>query len=180
MSIEEDSRREKIKEIHKFSSWTTKVKDKKRRDLSTDFSVSRKEFTDIEYFSNWELVRKEPVRTERAECKGTEYLWRDPTPEKEEELVQIRIFECNSSSNAHEAIIDFMMSASVPKFPNCEESGIDIGDVCFAGYGQIPTGIIFARDNVMVYIRSVGKNDISVKEIAEKIDSMIRGKIDIA
>ncbi len=179
MTNEEDSRRENIKEIHNFSSWKRKVTDKKRRDLSIDLSASIRDFSDIKNFFNWKLIRKEPVEIERQECKATEYLWKNPTNEKEE-LVQIRIIECNSFSDAHEAIIDFMMSSSLMKFPSCEEIGIDIGDICFGGYGEILTGIIFARNNVMVYIRSVGKNDISIKEIAENIDSMIRGKIDIA
>jgi hypothetical protein len=174
MNNEEYTRRENIKEIHDFSSWAKKVEAKKSRKLKTAFSLSKGDFSDMGNFLNWELVRKEPIGTERPGCKGTEYLWKNPE-DKKEELVQIRVIECNSYSEAHEAIIDFMMHSTLPKFPTDKKIGTSIGDVCFLGHNETPTGIVFSRDNITVSIRSVGKNNVSVKEIAEKIDSIIAG-----
>jgi len=59
--------------------------------------------------------------------------------------------------------------------PRLDEKGIMIGDVGFTGHGDVTTGIIFVRYNILVDVRSIGKESLSVKEFARLIDNYIIG-----
>lgn len=178
MNNEEALRRKRVKKIHNFSTWVRRMP-KKAMGFNVNFSISKRDFSDLKDLLDWELLRKKFVKIGRPGCKCIEYMWRNPKPEKEEELVLIQIIECDSYLNTHESIIDFMMSCTLPKFPAGKEVGLDIGDLCFGSYEKIPVAIVFARDNLMVYVRSVGKDNVSVKEVATKIDRMIRWGLEV-
>jgi hypothetical protein len=168
-----NARREKMKDMHSFSAWKKRMS-KKTVCFNVNTLISKKDFSGLEQCLNWELVKKKSMPIERPGCKCTQYLFKNPEPEKKEELVLIRMTECDSFSNAHESIIDFMMTSTLPKFPNGEEVGLNVGDICFGSHAKIPVSVLFARDNLMVYVRSVGADDVNVEKVAVKIDEIIR------
>jgi hypothetical protein len=172
MNNEEAAMRKRIKEIHSFSAWAKRIPGKASF-FSMNVSIRKKDISDLEHMLKWELVKKKPMPIERPGCKCTQYLFKNPEPEKTEELILIRITECDSQSNAHESIIDFMMFSTAPKFPRGEETGLDIGDVCFGSYEKTPVSVLFTRDNFMVYVQSVGTDDVNVDKIAARIDEII-------
>jgi hypothetical protein len=87
--------------------------------------------------------------------------------------VLIRVVECNSVIEAHEVLIDIVMTFMATTLPRCETHGLHIGDVCFGSYGNVPSSIIFTRYNIIVEARSIGFKDLPVDKITEKIDFFI-------
>ncbi len=173
MSRWNDDGRKKTKELHAFASWK-----KRRRGERALFSVNTAiditDFHGLEQLGNWELAKKKSLPAPRPGCKCTQYMFKNPHPTKKEELIMVRITECDSDDNAHEAVIDLIMESTLPRFPNGETIGLNVGDICFGSHAKIPVFILFARDNVMVSVRSVGTDPVNVETAAQKIDQIIR------
>ncbi|KYK32419.1 MAG: hypothetical protein HXS46_09440 [Theionarchaea archaeon] len=165
-SIDEEFRK-MVKENYDFSSWAGKTKYFKGK-LCENFFLHTKKF------EGWSLEEKEELPTFYSERSTVQYIYNLPAEEGKERIaVAITVREFNSILEAHEALIDLLMTYMAPYLPRCEEKGLNIGDVCFGGHGDLQTSVIFTRYNILVRIDSVGTKDISVKEFAETIDSQI-------
>ncbi len=171
----EDERRTRIKELHGFSEWAKELS--LRRGFTANASLAARDVGELKGFQNWELVSTESLKTRRSACKGVRYLWKRPIQGREE-IVLAQIIECSSVKEAHEQIIDLMMEATIPCFPKCEEQGLEVGDVSFCGYMGSPAGIIFARNNLAIDVRSIGRDQVSVLEVAQCIDRALSGDAD--
>jgi hypothetical protein len=158
-----------VKETHNFEMWTDRMKNREVG-LVVGFILTDKDIPE------WKLIKKEEEEIAEVGGKRTWYLWKNPKS-KEEELISIDIVETNSIQAAHEAIIDYIMSCQRPEFPPGESLGLEIGDVVFGvGEKEMPTGAIFARNNLMISVRSVGMKDVSVKDITLHLDTLIYRK----
>jgi hypothetical protein len=86
----------------------------------------------------------------------------------------VKLFEHASVPEAHEALVDLLMSSMAPSLPPCAEVGVRAGDVCFASHGDVQTGVMFARHNVVVHVQSIGGRAVSVAPFAAAIDRLLR------
>lgn len=85
----------------------------------------------------------------------------------------VTVFECNSVEDAHESLIDVVMTYMAPSLPRCETRGLEIGDICFGSHGDVNLNVIFARFNILVEVKSAAPGPTSVDEFARRLDSLI-------
>jgi hypothetical protein len=83
------------------------------------------------------------------------------------------MLECNSVLDAHESLIDVVMTYMAPRLPRCETNGLEIGDICFGSHGDVNLSVIFARFNILVETKNAGTEPTSVDEFARAVDGII-------
>jgi hypothetical protein len=128
-------------------------------------------------FSRFTLLPTSDPSTHNHAKKVKRYFYAgDRSKGKKETLIEVIIIERNSIINAHESIIDFMVNCMASKIPRGEERGITIGDISFVGYDKRLLSIVFARNNIMAVVRSVGNLDLDVKSYAKKVDEFLVSK----
>lgn len=89
--------------------------------------------------------------------------------------IMVRVSECNSHEDARMALLREISFSSAITLPRLDARGIAVGDIGFTGHGEVPTRIIFVRNNVLIDIRSIGDEPVSVAEFAEAADNYITG-----
>lgn len=89
--------------------------------------------------------------------------------------IMVRISEYPTHDEARLALLKEISSSSAVTLPRLDERGIMIGDVGFTGHGDVSTGILFVRYNILVDVRSIGEESLSVEEFARLIDNYIIG-----
>lgn len=124
-------------------------------------------------FEGFYLINKTKAESIFHSKRATKYMF-GVDKQKNDKLIQVILCECDSISNAHESIIDYFMGSMANKIPRGEEKNVQVGDVTFIGYGDNVSMIIFARNNVMIAMQSVGDIDIDIQTFAEKIDDLLQ------
>jgi hypothetical protein len=155
--------RNRVKENYGFSEWGGHTKEGDRHVRLTNVLLITEEF------KGWELAEKEDLPASARQLRVLRYVF---SASKDRRMVST-IFECNSVLDAHESLIDVVMTYMAPKLPRCETKGLEIGDVCFAGHGEINLSVIFARFNILAEIQRVGTVATSVDEFAKSVDALI-------
>jgi hypothetical protein len=87
--------------------------------------------------------------------------------------VNVRISRFPNREAAYEGLIAFLETAMAPNLARSTECEIQLGDIAFCGFEDPLTQIIFVRRNVLVRLTSIGDKDISVVEMAQRIDTEI-------
>jgi|GEM_PF-2254277 len=91
--------------------------------------------------------------------------------------IMVRVSEYPSNDEARMALlreISFSMAVTLPRL---DERAIWIGDIGFTGHGEVDTGIIFVRHNMLVDVRSIGDEALSVREFAGAVDNFVIGTV---
>jgi hypothetical protein len=88
--------------------------------------------------------------------------------------IAVTIAEYHSIADAHDGLVEHLCHCMAPLLPRAAECGIAAGDIGFGGYEKMQTAVFFVRFNQLVKVNSVGKKDISVKDVAETIDRQIQ------
>jgi len=167
----EDSFRETRKEMSGFPNWAGRTRGEEFSGFFINIVIPDR------IFSRFSLLPTSEPSTHNHARKVRRYLYAgDRSKGKKETLIEVILTECNSIINAHESIIDFMANCMASKLPRGEERGITIGDISFAGHGKRLLSIIFARNNAMAVVRSVGDLDLDVKSFAKKVDEFLDSK----
>jgi len=96
------------------------------------------------------------------------------SPTDPEVRVLVEIAPYRSIAAAHDALLHMLSMAMAPTLPFATDRGVPVGDVAFAGFGEILTALLFVRRNILVDLRSVGRTQMDVRELAFDIDSQIR------
>lgn len=90
---------------------------------------------------------------------------------EKEQLIRIDLIEADTHAVLREvAVKELSLNMATELFPAVEGPGI----ACYAGINQSPAFTFFLRANLAVRIRSVGKDEVPTKPIAEKIDVLLR------
>ncbi len=89
--------------------------------------------------------------------------------------IMVRICEFRTHDEARLALLREISFSTAMTLPRLDKRGIRIGDVGFTGPGDVSTGILFVRYNILVDVRSVGEESLSVEEFARLIDNYIVG-----
>lgn len=93
--------------------------------------------------------------------------------EKPSVRLHLRVHECNSVSDAHEAIMSYFLNCtSLHPLPLWSSHGLDIGDRSYLSRSG-EASIIFARNN-MFLILGVVQGDYSVTPLAERLDKQLK------
>lgn len=157
--------REAVKERYRFSEWAGRVEGEEgvtRRDVRLPDDL----------VEAWSVERTHDL-SEMVEGPAARYVYAR-TGDDGRERVMVKLYEHGSVLEAHEALIDLLMSSMAPSLPPCAEVGIRAGDVCFGSHGEVRTGVMFARHNVLVHVQSIGARAVSVAPFAAAIDELLR------
>jgi hypothetical protein len=149
--------RDSRKRQHNYDNWSDRV--------SSEESFHIEETT-IAGIKVGGLSLSEYSSTKLANRLDRTYLMKSDGSDRSMEGLfgKLVISECSSVKEAHECIIDYMITCTLPKFPSGKSRGIEVGDVCFTSIDDPPTGIIFARNNVMVSVR------LSIEGLKQPLD----------
>ncbi len=165
VNFDEDAYRNQVKVNYEFSTWSgrTKVGDNVR------LSGLRIQPDDLQ---GWKQEAKEDLPKTGKPVDSVRYIY-CPRREPGGQRFVANVFECISVFDAHEALIDVVMTYMARKLPRCETKGLEVGDICFGGHGEINLSVIFARFNILVEVKSTTPGPESVNEFARTLDSLI-------
>ena len=161
----EETYRNGVKQNYDFSEWAGRTKE-------GDRNVKIRGFMLPPAGTLFQVVEKEDLSPSRRQDRVTRYICVSP-PERR---IITTVFECNSVEEAHETLIDVVMTYMAPSLPRCETTNLTVGDICFGSHGDLNLSIIFARFNILTEIKSATPGPTSVDDFAKAMDSLILGE----
>ena|SRR2546425_1442264 len=162
----DEAYRNEVKANYQFSSWAGHTKEGDSHVRLTDFSIVSEEL------QGWRLQEKEESPSFNRQQRIVRYIY-NSLREGGGPRVVSTVFECNSVLEAHETLIDVVMTYMAPNLPRCETKGLEVGDICFGSHGEVNLSVIFARFNILVEIQSTTPGPASVDDFARNLDSLI-------
>jgi hypothetical protein len=160
----EDVYRSRVKANYEFSTWAGRTKE------GASFQLSKFDLWSQDLDGRTAEQSEELPATERQR-RVVRYVFKSPDARGQRLIVTV--FECNSVEDAHESLIDVVMTYMAPSLPRCGTRGLEIGDICFGSHGDVNLNVIFARFNILVEIKSATEGPIPVDEFARSLDSLI-------
>jgi hypothetical protein len=160
----EDAYRDRVKANYEFSSWAGRTKEGAGFELS-DFSIRTQ---DLE---GWLVEQSEELPATGRLRRVVRYVFH--SPDASSQRIIVTAFECNSVEDAHESLIDVVMTYMAPSLPRCETKGLEIGDICFGSHGAVNLHVIFARFNILAQVKSATPGPNAVDGLARSLDSQI-------
>ena len=157
--------RNQVKTKYEFSTWAGRTKEGADFQLS-NFAIRPQ---DLE---GWREEQSEELPGTERQRRVVRYIF-SPSAKPGGQRLIVTVFECNSVNDAHESLIDVVMTYMAPSLPRCETRGLEIGDICFGSHGPVNLNVIFARFNILVEIKSATEGPTSVDEFARSLDSLI-------
>jgi len=161
--------RNKVKERYGFAAWGGKTR-------GPEAGLTRNFLIPWKYLSPFKVERQEVTPVSLREGREVTYIFISPEAPKDERLL-IRVWECDGVATAHEALIDVVMTFMATSLPPCSSLDLEIGDVCFGSHGNRQVAMIFARNNLLIDIRSLGLRKLAVSSYAAKLDQLIGGDL---
>ena len=118
----------------------------------------------------WMVVRSQ--RKVDLDPPRSDTLWRptDSTPTESVPLVRVEIFELPTVEAARAHLLAVLADIQSAEF--ARRTDLAIGDVVFG----FDTALLFARTNVIVFIRNAERRTVVVTPIAQAIDAMLVGR----
>jgi hypothetical protein len=161
----DEAYRNQVKANYEFVTWAGHTRegtpDVRLRDLRIG----------SEQIEKWKLEEAEELQTVR-ERRELRYIYVSRESDGRRRLI-LTMLECNSVLDAHESLIDVVMTYMAPRLPRCETNGLEIGDICFGSHGDVNLSVIFARFNILVETKNAGTEPTSVDEFARAVDGII-------
>lgn len=161
----EEAYRNHVKANYEFTKWAGKTREGTPDVRLTDVRIGPEEIT------RWKLEEAEelPAVRQRRERR---YVYVSPDSGGRRRLL-LTTLECNSVADAHESLIDVVMTYMAPSLPRCETKGLEVGDICFGSHGDVNLSVIFARFNILAETKNAGTEPVSVDEFARDVDAII-------
>lgn len=160
----DEAYRNQVKANYEFATWAGRT-----REGGADVRL-----TDVRFgpddLKEWKLEESEelPGSKQRREIR---YIY--ASHENGKRRLVLTTTECNSVLDAHENLIDVVMTYMAPRLPRCETRGLQLGDICFGSHGEVNLSLIFARFNILAEIKNAGTEAIAVDEFARAVDAAI-------
>ena len=164
-NFSDEDYRERVKQNYDFPAWVGRTKEGGSTVRVTGFDLTTKAE------NRFAVEQKEDLPPSSRQQRVTRYV--STSAQHQGQRFITTIFECKSVTEAHETLIDVVMTYMAPKLPTCETRGLPIGDICFAGHGEVNLLVIFARFNILVEVKSATPGPTSVDEFARTIDALI-------
>ena len=161
----DEAYRNQVKTRYEFSSWAGRTKAGDKDVRLADFRIGAEELR------GWRLEQSEELPSPKQQ-HVVRYIY-SSSGEGVGRRVVLTTLECSSVLDAHETLIDVVMTYMAPSLPRCETRGLEIGDICFGSHGEVNLSVIFARFNILAEIQNAGAEAISVDEFARSVDSLI-------
>ena len=158
----EEAFRERVKQNYDFYEWANHTRE-------GDGTVRISGFALPPTGTVFAVVEKEDLTPSSRQDRVTRYICESPPGRR----VITTIFECKSVNDAHETLIDVVMTYMAPKLPRCETTNLIAGDICFGSHGEHNLAVIFARFNILSEIKSATPGPNSVDEFAKAVDDLI-------
>jgi hypothetical protein len=161
----DEAYRNQVKANYEFSTWAGHTREGTADVRLTDLRI------DSEQIEKWKLEKAEelPALRQRRERR---YIYVSPESGGHRRII-LMLLECNSVLDAHESLIDVVMTYMAPRLPRCESKGLDLGDICFGSHGDVNLSAIFTRFNILAEIKNAGTEPTSVDEFARALDDII-------
>lgn len=160
----EEAYRERVKQNYDFYQWAGHTKEGDRNVKISGLLLPSTA-------TAFQIVEREELTPSSRQNRVTRYVCVSPTGDNRRIITTV--FECTSVDEAHETMIDVVMTYMAPKLPKCETKNLTVGDVCFGSHGTLNLSVIFARFNILSEIKSATPGPTSVDEIARAVDSLI-------
>ena len=158
--------RNQVKTRYEFSSWAGHVKEGDRNARLGDVLVLPI------VLESWRLEEHENLPSFSRQQHVVRYVYNSARGDGGPRVAST-VFSCESVLEAHETLIDVVMTYMAPNLPRCETKGVEVGDICFGSHGELNLSMIFARFNILVEIKNAGREAVSVNEFAENVDALI-------
>jgi hypothetical protein len=117
----------------------------------------------------WTLERV--LRDEIARTVAIRSLWR--RGKSTDELLAVDVFECSSIKAAHDQVLEALSNVESNAIER-QPGKIAFGDVTFA-LGE--TMVLFARANMVVWVRNAGLKVVAVNQVARTLDSVLSRRL---
>ena len=156
--------RNRVKANYEFSTWAGQTRAGGADVRLTDVRL------DPEALKGWKLEESEelPGSKQRREIR---YIY--ASHENSKHRLVLTTAECNSVLEAHENLIDVVMTYMAPRLPRCETRGLQLGDICFGSHGELNLSLIFARFNILAEIKNAGTEATAVDDFARAVDAAL-------
>lgn len=119
----------------------------------------------------WTLIKALPEEIQKDKRTIT-YMWQKGK-DKGEELISVDVIESVSWRRTHEILLEQLTGDyQAPQLPEAASRKIELGDVAYIGFGETVQSIVFVRANIIIRIHSVGKQNISVVDMAKQMDNL--------
>ena len=162
----DDAYRNQVKANYEFSSWAGRTKEGNADVRLTDVRIGPDDI------KGWKLEESEELPSSRQR-REVRYIY--ASQEGSSNRLVLTIVECGSVLDAHESLIDVVMTYMAPRLPRCETAGLEVGDICFRSHGDVSLSVIFARFNILAEIKNAGTQAIAVDEFSRAVDGVIYG-----
>ena len=163
-NFSDEGYRDAVKQNYDFSEWAGRTKEGARDVHLSGFALPARAET-------LEVAEREDQTPASRQNRVMRYIC--VSPPGSQRRIKTTIFECKSVDDAHETLIDVVMTYMARKLPRCETTGLAIGDICFGSHGEVNLSVIFARFNILVEIKSATPGPTPVDEFARRIDALI-------
>jgi hypothetical protein len=163
-NFSDDAYRDQVKQNYEFAQWAGRTREGDANVRVTGFTLAggRENFT---------IDQREDLTPSDRQNRVTRYICVAPAGRGPVRIATV--FECKSVNDAHETLIDVVMTYMARNLPRCETRGLTVGDICFGSHGEVNLSLIFARFNILVEIKSTTPGTTPVDELARAIDSLI-------
>jgi hypothetical protein len=118
----------------------------------------------------WKLLRVK--HSEQEGTKAIRSMW--SRGDKADELLSIDVFVSASVKAAHETLLEVLGNMQSGAIERKTEKN-NVGDIAF---GLANTMIVFARANLVVWLRNAGPTILPVGTIARELDAQIQRRLD--
>jgi len=98
----------------------------------------------------------------------TEYYWQNYN--SGDEAIKIDVYEFASWNEAQKNLLRNLHEHMAERLPKWNNEVYRLGDVSYSGLSKIEQHLLFVRANMLLILNSIGKKDISVREIARILD----------
>jgi hypothetical protein len=161
----DEAYRNQVKANYEFPTWAGHTREGTADVRLTGLRIGS------EQIEKWKLEEAEELQAVRQR-RELRYVYVLPESGGRRRLI-LTILECNSVLDAHESLIDVVMTYMAPRLPRCETLGLELGDICFGSHGDVNLSVIFARFNILVEIKNAGTEPTAVDEFARAVDRII-------
>jgi hypothetical protein len=163
----DEAYRNQVKTNYEFSIWAGRTRAGGPDVHLTDVRIGPEEV------KGWELEESEDLPGPKQQ-RALRYIY--SSSENSKRRLVLTTTECNSVLEAHESLIDVVMTYMAPRLPRCEARGLELGDICFGSHGEVNLSAIFARFNILAEIKNAGTEATPVDEFARAVDAAIFGR----
>lgn len=120
-------------------------------------------------FGGW-LFSHKLFEEPEPDVQNTAYFFKRNRDDNEE-AIRIDVTEADSIKDAEQAFLFMLTDVMAPmEFPEAEGSESP-GVICYKGFSDVDSLLMFLRGNIVVRVRSIGQKEIPVLDVAKKIDA---------